>query len=40
MCDLHEIDFFVSHLPTAKAAGYSATFPTRLALSVAAYYTS
>ena len=25
--DLHEADFFVSHLTTAKAAGYSATAP-------------
>ena len=37
--DLHEADSFVRHLPTAKAAGYSATAPTGLASSAAAHYT-
>ena len=38
--DLHEADFFVSHLTTAKAAGYSATAPpTGLASSAVAHYT-
>ena len=36
-CDLHEADSFVRYLPTAKAAGYSATAPTGLASSSAAH---
>ena len=39
MRDLYEADFFVSHLPTAKAADYSATAPTGLASSTAHYIT-
>jgi len=37
MRDLHEADFFVRHLPTAKAAGYASTAPTGLASSTAAH---
>ena len=40
MCDPHEADYFASHLPTAKAAGYASTAPTGLASSAAAYYTT
>lgn len=39
MRDLHEADFFVSHLPTAKAVGYSATVPMGMASSAAHYIT-